>query len=75
MMEDVLKREDINAFVIVAGDRDYMPIVNRVKTMNLFAANENEADVREIYDFGIEGMGHLSPTSIISVQHRVYLRR
>lgn len=34
VMEDVLKREDINAFVIVAGDRDYMPIVNRVKTMN-----------------------------------------
>lgn len=34
VQEDVLKRNDIDAFVIVAGDRDYMPITNRVKELH-----------------------------------------
>jgi len=34
VQDDLLSRGDIDAFVIVAGDRDYMPIAQRVKVAN-----------------------------------------
>jgi hypothetical protein len=66
VQEDVLRRDDIGVFVIVAGDRDYMPITNRVKELNktLFFVSFRESlsgDLKSLV--GAESVFYVDPKS------------
>lgn len=66
VQEDMLRRNDIDAFIVVAGDRDYMPITNRVKEQNktLFFISFKESlsgDLKKLV--GAQSVFYINPKS------------